>query len=95
MKLLLHLLRTVTWPSWAEHRSRTALTILGIALGAATVSAVADIQRSVLASYRATLGAMTGDFELEVSSTAGPIDESLVQRARATPGPLRISGRWA
>jgi len=41
-----HLLRRVTWPNWASHRVRNALTVLGVALGVATVAGIADTSKS-------------------------------------------------
>ena len=50
-RLLAHLLRVVSLPHWRSHRVRSALTVVGVALGVATVVGVADVSRSVLASF--------------------------------------------
>src|SRR4029453_13426749 len=51
MSLLVHLLRVVRLPHWKEHWVRTVLTVVGVALGVATIVAVADINRSVSAAF--------------------------------------------
>jgi hypothetical protein len=50
--LIAHLLRRVTWPNWTGHRVRNALTVVGVALGVATVVGIADASKSVLLSFR-------------------------------------------
>ena len=44
-RLLAHLLRVVSLPHWRSHRVRSALTVVGVALGVATVVGVADVSR--------------------------------------------------
>ncbi len=79
------LLGTLTAPHWRGHRLRTVLTACGVALGVATVVAVVDIGRSVLASFEHMLTTMVGDMELEVTSPTGTVVESLLAVVAANP----------
>jgi putative ABC transport system permease protein len=89
---LLHLLRKVTVPHWRDHWVRTLLTVIGVALGVATIVAVADISSSVLASFRNMVDAVAGASALEVSSPGGPVDDKLVTVAAAVPGVREAAG---
>src|SRR5262249_24974174 len=89
---LLHLLRKVTVPHWRDHWVRTLLTVIGVALGVATIVAVADISSSVMASFRNMVDAVAGASALEVSSPGGPIDEKLVAVAAGVPGVREAAG---
>jgi len=80
------LLRTVSIPRLREHRVRTSLTILGIALGIAVLVAVAVVNRSILKSVSSTIDDVAGKADLQVSAGASGVDESLVDRIRAVPG---------
>src|SRR5436309_2295249 len=75
--LVVHLLRVVSLPHWAEHRVRTTLTAVGVALGVAAVIAMADVSASVLASFRHTVDTVAGDAQLEVTAPIGSFDGGL------------------
>jgi len=84
--LLSFLLRTITWPHWFQHRLRSVLTVVGVALGVATVVGVSDVSESVLVSFQRVVETVAGSSELEVSATTGDLDEALVERVTATTG---------
>lgn len=65
---------------------RSVLTVLGVALGVATVIGVSDVSESVLASFRHTVETIGGSSDLEVSAPAGDLDEALLERVVATTG---------
>lgn len=90
--LLAFLLRTITVPHWFEHRLRSTLTAIGVALGVATVVSVADVSKSVLASFQQMVQTVAGASELEVTAPAGDLDERLVQTVAATPGVAAAAG---
>src|SRR3989442_3730728 len=90
-RLIAHLVRVVTLPHWSEHRLRSTLTVIGVALGVATVIGIADVSESVLASFRHMVESIAGDSELEITSAAGGVDEGLVARVAETPG-VRAAG---
>jgi putative ABC transport system permease protein len=82
----------VTWPHWTTHPVRTALTALGVALGVATVTAVADLNASILASFRRAMDTVAGAGEIEVTSPAGHVDEALLETVTATEGVAAAAG---
>jgi putative ABC transport system permease protein len=90
--LLGHLLRVVSWPHWVDHWFRTALTVVGVSLGVATIVAVADITDSVLESFEHMVETVAGASALEVTSSGGPIDEALIGTAATTPGVKEAAG---
>ncbi len=92
MSLLLHLLRVVSLPHWKEHWVRTVLTVVGVALGVATIVAVADINRSVSAAFERMVATIAGSSALEVSGDGGDVDETLVATVASTPGVKAAAG---
>ena len=76
----------VSIPRFREHRVRTSLTVLGIALGIAVLVAVAVVNRSILSSVGRTIDDVAGKADLQVSAGASGIDDSIVDRVRAVPG---------
>ena len=92
MSLLLHLLRVVSLPHWKEHWVRTVLTVVGVALGVATIVAVADINRSVSAAFEHMVATVAGASALEVTSDSGAVDEALVATVAGTPGVRAAAG---
>jgi putative ABC transport system permease protein len=90
--LLVELLWSVTWPHWAAHRLRTVLTIVGVALGVASVVGMADVSATVLASFRHTVDTISGDSELEISNAAGKVPEEVVEASAGVPGVAAAAG---
>src|SRR5262249_58060147 len=84
--LILHLLRRVTWPNWTEHRVRNALTVVGVALGVATVAGIADASKSVLLSFQHMVETVAGASQLEMTARGGALSEGLVDVAVKAPG---------
>ena len=91
-RLLAHLLRAVTWPHWTEHRLRTALTVIGVSLGVATVIGVADVSESVLASFQQMVQTVAGASDLEVTAAGSGVPEEMVAAAARTPGVQATAG---
>src|SRR5262245_13877027 len=92
MSLLVHLLRVVSLPHWKEHWVRTVLTVVGVALGVATIVAVADINRSVSAAFEHMVATVAGASDLEVTSDSGTVDEKLVATVASTEGVRAAAG---
>ncbi len=90
--LIAHLLRRVTWPNWTGHRVRNALTVVGVALGVATVVGIADASKSVLLSFRHLVETVAGASELEITADGGTLAEHLVEVAAAAPGVRAAEG---
>lgn len=80
------LLRTVSIPRLREHRLRTSLTIVGIALGIAVLIAVATVNQSILESVAATIDDIAGKADLQMTAGASGFDAELLDRVRAVPG---------
>jgi putative ABC transport system permease protein len=79
------LLRTVSLPRFHEHGLRTALTVLGIALGVAMLVSVVLVNRSILRSFADTLDDISGKADLEVTAAAS-FEEAALETVRAVPG---------
>ncbi|HET8939123.1 MAG TPA: FtsX-like permease family protein [Polyangiales bacterium] len=66
-------------------KSRSALTMCGVALGVAVVFAVSVLNRSVMASFRQAIEDVSGKAQLCVGRGTG-VAEELLERVRAVPG---------
>jgi putative ABC transport system permease protein len=83
------LLRTVSIPRLREHRLRTSLTTVGIALGIAVLIAVAVVNRSIMKSVATTIDDVAGKADLQVTAGASGFDGALVDTVRSVPGVAR------
>jgi len=81
-----HLIRLVSLRHLVRSPLRSVLTVLGVAVGVATLVGVVSINRSVLDAFRSTVETIAGKSDLIVSGTVAGFDEELVERARAVPG---------
>jgi putative ABC transport system permease protein len=80
------LLSSVSIPRYREHRLRTSLTVLGVALGVSVLVAVVLVNRSIVNSVTATFDDIGGKAELSVVGGATGLDESYVDVVTAVPG---------
>ncbi|MEY4578620.1 MAG: hypothetical protein RL701_3323, partial [Pseudomonadota bacterium] len=80
------LLQTVSIPRMREHRARTSLTVLGVALGVAILIAVKIVSDSVMAGVSATVDNIAGKADLQLSTASSGFDESLLDQIHAVPG---------
>lgn len=85
------LLATVSIPRFHEHRLRTTLTILGIALGVAVLVAVVLINRSIMASFEGTVEDLSGKVDLEVTGSGTGFDEELLYDVKEVPGVFKAT----
>ncbi|MET0387184.1 MAG: FtsX-like permease family protein [Polyangiales bacterium] len=83
------LLRAVSIPRLQEHRLRTTLTALGVALGVAMLVAVVIVNDSVMRGLAATVDDLAGKTDLQVSAGTSGFNEELVEQVRQTPGVAR------
>lgn len=90
--LVVQLIRRHSWPYLRQHRLRTCLTVLGVALGVATVVAISDASQSVLSSFQHMVRTVAGDSELEVTAATGRVAEDLVAETGALPGVQAAAG---
>jgi len=79
----MRLVRLLSLPYFAKHRSRSLLTLAGIALGVAVLVAMYEANESVLAGLRQTIAQIAGAAELQISAGDTGIPEELLDRVRA------------
>ncbi len=89
---MLQLLRLVSVRHLFGAPLRTALTILGVAVGVATMVGIAAINETVLDAFRSTVDTIAGKADLTVAGSASGFDEELVETVRQTPGVTAASG---
>src|SRR5205814_3460185 len=65
---------------------RTLLTMLGVALGVAVFVSIRLAHRSALTSFAATVDAVAGRSDLEITGCGEGFDERLYSRIRQLPG---------
>jgi putative ABC transport system permease protein len=85
------LLRAVCMPRMREHRLRTTLTVLGVALGVAVLVAVVTANHSIVAGTKATLDDLSGKADLQISAGASGFDESLLDVVKQVDGVYRLT----
>lgn len=81
-----HLLLPISLRRIREHRLRSAMTVLGVALGVAVLVAVVATNGAILDSFRSTLGDIGGKIHLEVRGGDTGLPEELVEQVRGVPG---------
>lgn len=85
------LLQSVSLPRMREHRLRTTLTALGIALGVAVVISVVLVSRSIVDGVTQTMGDLAGKADLQISASTGGFDETLLDKVREVPGVYKLT----
>ncbi|MFB3817126.1 MAG: FtsX-like permease family protein [Candidatus Methylomirabilales bacterium] len=86
MRKLLHLLRLVSWRTLTRDRTRSLVTLLGVALGVTAVLAVRLANEAVLTSFERSLEHVAGKSRLVVSAGEPGVDEDLFPTVAAAPG---------
>jgi putative ABC transport system permease protein len=86
------LARIVSLPHWHAHRGRTVLTLIGVALGVATVIGISDVSKSVLVSFGDMVDTVAGDADLEVSAKVGLVPEDRIALVQSVPGVDQSAG---
>ncbi|MGA9525215.1 MAG: FtsX-like permease family protein, partial [Myxococcaceae bacterium] len=89
---MLQLLRLVSLRHLLGAPLRTGLTILGVALGVATMIGIASINRTVLDAFRSTVDTIAGKADLTLANSRSGFDDSLVEKVRAVSGVTHASG---
>lgn len=80
------LLRLLSLPRFREHRVRTFVTLVGIALGIGVLVAVSVVNQSILKSVATTIDDVAGKADLEMTAGASGFDGDLVDRVRGLSG---------
>jgi putative ABC transport system permease protein len=80
---------TLRWVSgrhlW-EEKGRTALTLMGVALGVAVYVAIRLANHSAMASFRVTVDAVAGRANMQATASGAGFDERLFPRIRKVEG---------
>ena len=69
-----------------RHRTRTLLTVGGVALGVAGVTAVLALSRSITAAFEQSIVRGAGAAQLQVSNGSAGVARDLIDTLAATPG---------
>ena len=85
---MLRTLAFITLRQWRIHKLRTALTLLGIAVGVAAYFAVRTANVTLIDSLRITVEKIAGRATLQVSAGETGFPEEVLETVRATSGVL-------
>ncbi len=88
----LPLLRLVSLRHLLQAPLRTALTLVGVAVGVATMVGVTAINRTVMEAFRSTVDTISGRADLTVAGTQVGFPDEVLQQVRDVPGVLHASG---
>ncbi len=89
---MLTLLRLVSLRHLLRHPLRSTLTILGVAIGVATMVGVSAINRSVMDAFRSTIDTVSGRADLSIGATERGIDDEVVDAVKKVAGVAHASG---
>ncbi len=89
---VLHLLRMISLRHLVGAPLRSALTVIGVAVGVATMVGITAINRSVMEAFRSTVDTIAGKADLTVAGTQAGFDDSLVEKVRGVKGVTHASG---
>jgi putative ABC transport system permease protein len=79
------LLRLISWQYARKHRTRTLLTVAGIALGVAVFVGMHTANQSVLYAFHSTVDRIAGKTQLQVWAGESGFEEAVLERVQATP----------
>ncbi|MGH9799367.1 MAG: ABC transporter permease, partial [Blastocatellia bacterium] len=79
-------LAQITWKQWRQHRLRTALTLLGIALGVAVFFGVRTANLTLLSSLTTTIEKLAGKATLQITGGESGFPEAVWETVKDTPG---------
>jgi putative ABC transport system permease protein len=86
-----HLLKLITLRHITSEKTRTLLTLTGIALGVALFISVRLANESILYAFRETIDAVTGKTTLQITQGDLGLDESLLAAVRDQPGVAAVT----
>jgi putative ABC transport system permease protein len=84
--MMLSSLAFITWQQWRQHKLRTCLTLLGIALGVAVFFAVRTANVTLIFSLTQTVERLAGKATLQIIASETGFPESVWDVVRDTPG---------
>src|SRR5579875_1843898 len=83
---LLELLRRLSVPYIARHRLRTAVTLFGVALGVAAMTALRLAYEPISRSYQIAVKRLAGRSSIQISNGEIGVPEELLDEVRRVPG---------
>lgn len=86
------LLRLISLRHVFDSPLRTLLTLVGVAVGVATLVGISAINRSVLDAFRSTIDTVAGKADLTVAADSSGMPEALLDSVRDVPGVTHSSG---
>lgn len=89
---MIALFRTLSVPDAIRHRTRTALTVAGVALGVATLVAIDLVNGSSLSTIDDLVSAYAGRSELTARAASGTLPRGALDLVRATDGVASAAG---
>ncbi len=89
---MLALLQLVSIRHLYRSPRRTCLTVLGIAVGVATMVGIAAINQSVMDAFRSTIDTIAGKADLTIAGTPVGFDDALLEKIKAAPGVAHAAG---
>lgn len=89
---MLSLLRLVSLRHLFDGPLRTALTVMGVAVGVATLVGISSINRSVTNAFRSTIDTVAGKADVSIAGTVAGFPEELLEKARAVKGVQHAAG---
>lgn len=89
---MLALLRFVSLRHLLDSPLRSGLTVMGVAVGVATLVGIASINRSVTNAFRSTIDTVAGKADVSVAGTVAGFPEELLEKARAVKGVQHAAG---
>jgi ABC-type antimicrobial peptide transport system permease subunit len=87
-RVWLPLLRLVSFRHLLQAPLRTALTLIGVAVGVATMVGATAINRTVLEAFRSTVDTIAGKADLTVAGTQVGFPDEVLEQVRGVPGVL-------
>lgn len=86
------LLRLVSIRHVFDSPLRSLLTLVGVAVGVATLVGISSINRSVMDAFRSTIDTVAGKADLTVAAESTGFPEELLDTVRAVPGVTHAAG---
>jgi putative ABC transport system permease protein len=90
--VFLPLLRLLSLRHFLQAPLRTGLTLVGVAIGVATMVGVTSINRSVMDAFRSTVDTVAGRADLTVAGSQVGFSDEVLEQVRAVPGVTHASG---
>src|SRR3954469_25270692 len=89
---MLGLLRLISLRHLFRSPLRTGLTVLGVAVGVATMVGIKAINTSVMDAFRSTIDTIAGKADLTIAGTPVGFNDELLEKIKNTQGVTHAAG---